>query len=241
LKTKVPETALSKALEIPDGKIGRRGMKKILFQGDSITDCGRKRENNTHLGMGYALLVKAQLGFDSPGQYEFYNRGISGNRIVDLYARIKADIINLAPDYISILIGVNDVLHEFGGHNGVDADKFEKIYSMLIEEIKQALPDVKIIIMEPFCLKGLYTDNTENEPNKWDELSAEVRERAKRAKNVAEKYNLTFVEIQEVLDKATMIMNDAYWLADGVHPKEMGHELLKREWIKAFEKIVEMR
>ena len=84
-------------------------MKRILFQGDSITDCGRARENDAHVGTGYALLVKSQLGFENPGEYEFYNRGISGNRIVDLYARIKADIINLAPDYISILIGVNDV------------------------------------------------------------------------------------------------------------------------------------
>ena len=102
-------------------------MKRILFQGDSITDCGRARDNNTHVGTGYAVLVKSQLGFENPGEYEFYNKGISGNRIVDLYARIKADIINLSPDYISILIGVNDVWHEFFGHNGVDADKYEKI------------------------------------------------------------------------------------------------------------------
>ena len=66
-------------------------MKRILFQGDSITDCGREREDNAHLGTGYALLVKSQLGFENPGEYEFYNRGISGNRIVDLYARIKAE------------------------------------------------------------------------------------------------------------------------------------------------------
>ena len=112
-------------------------MKTILFQGDSITDCGRNREMITSTGVGYPLLVKAQLGFENPGEYTFINKGISGNRIVDLYARIKADIINLKPDYISFLIGVNDVWHEFGGHNGVDADKFEKIYTMLIEEIKE--------------------------------------------------------------------------------------------------------
>lgn len=216
-------------------------MKGILFQGDSITDCGRVRENDAHVGMGYALFVKAQLGFNNPGEYEFYNRGISGNRIVDLYARIKADIINLAPDYISILIGVNDVLHEFSSHNGVDADKYEKIYCMLIEEIKEALPDVKIMIIEPFCLKGFYTDNTEEEPNKWKMFDAEVRKRAKKAKKVAEKYNLTFVEIQSVLDQATDIIGDTYWLTDGVHPTPMGHELLKKEWMKAFEKIVETR
>ncbi len=212
-------------------------MKRILFQGDSITDCGRARENDANVGTGYALLVKSQLGFENPGEYEFYNRGIWGNRIVDLYARIKADIINLAPDYISILIGVNDVWHEFGAHNGVDADKYEKIYCMLIEEIREALPDVKIMIMEPFVLKGFGTDNTEEEPNKWNIFDSEVRKRAEKAKKVAEKYNLTFVELQNVFDMATEMKDAAYWLEDGVHPTAMGHELLKREWIKAFEKI----
>ncbi len=212
-------------------------MKKILFQGDSITDCGRARDNDAHLGMGYAFLVKSQLGFENPGEYEFYNRGISGNRIVDLYARIKADIINIAPDYISILIGVNDVWHEFFEQNGVDAEKFEKIYCMLIEEIKEALPDAKIMIMEPFCLKGSATRNTEEDPNKWSVFNAEVRKRAQKAKKVAEKYNLHFVAIQSVLDKSAEIIDDTYWLADGVHPTAMGHELLKREWIQEFKKI----
>lgn len=209
-------------------------MKKILFQGDSITDCGRSRENDVHIGTGYPLLVKSQLGFENPGEYEFYNRGISGNRVVDLYARIKADIINLAPDYMSILIGVNDVWHEFGGHNGVDADKYEKIYCMLIEEIKEALPNVKIMIMEPFCLRAVATENTEDCPDKWNMFNAEVKKRAEKAKKVAEKYNLTFVELQDKLDRAAETAENAYWLADGVHPTPMGHELIKREWLKAF-------
>lgn len=214
-------------------------MKKILFQGDSITDCGRERGNDTHVGTGYALLVKSQLGFESPGEYEFYNRGISGNRIVDLYARIKSDIINIAPDYISILIGVNDVWHEFSGNNGVDAEKYEKIYCMLIEEIKEALPDVKIMIIEPFCLRGSATENTEEQPNKWNVFDDEVKKRAEKAKRVAEKYNLIYVELQNLLGKAAEIVDNNYWLADGVHPTTMGHELLKREWIKAFNKMKE--
>lgn len=215
-------------------------MKRILFQGDSITDCGRARDCDAHVGTGYALLVKSQLGFENPGEYQFYNRGISGNRIVDLYARIKSDIINLAPDYLSILIGVNDVWHEITYRNGVDADKYEKIYCMLIEEIREALPDVKIMIMEPFVLKGCGTDSTEEAPNKWNIFDSEVRKRAERARKVAEKYGLTFVELQHVFDKAAENMDSAYWLADGVHPTASGHELLKREWIKAFEKMIEL-
>ena len=212
-------------------------MKRILFQGDSITDCDRARGNDAHVGTGYALLVKSQLGFENPGEYEFYNRGISGNRIVDLYARIKADIINLAPDYISILIGVNDVWHEFGVHNGVDADKYEKIYCMLIEEIKEALPDVKIMIMEPFCLRGPATDNTEEQPDKWDVFNTEVQKRAEKAQKVAKKYHLVYVPLQEKFNEAAKLEENTYWLVDGVHPTPMGHELIKREWLKAFSEL----
>ena len=83
--------------------------KIIVFQGDSITDAGRAKDNDISVGVGYANLVKAHLSANEPYQYQFYNRGISGNRVVDLYARIKIDMINLKPDYMSILIGVNDV------------------------------------------------------------------------------------------------------------------------------------
>jgi len=113
--------------------------KRILFQGDSITDCGRKREDFYGMGTGYPLLVKGALGFDAPGEYEVINRGIGGNRIVDLYARIKADFTNLKPDYLSIYIGVNDTWHEIAFGNGVDTDKFERIYAMLLDEITSAL------------------------------------------------------------------------------------------------------
>ena len=129
--------------------------KIILFQGDSITDAGRSYERNDMRGRGYATMVSGELGLSYPEEYEFINRGISGNRIVDIYARMKSDIINLKPDYMSLLIGVNDVWHEFYENpNGVATDKFEKVYSMLIEELKEALPDLKIMILEPFVLKG---------------------------------------------------------------------------------------
>lgn len=210
-------------------------MKTILFQGDSITDCGRSREDNAQIGTGYALLVKSQLGFEKPNQYEFYNRGISGNRIVDVYARIKADIINLKPDYMSLLIGVNDVWHEIDANNGVDADKFEKIYSMLIEEIKEALPELMIMILEPFCLKGSATEDTDDQPDKWNTFYTEVKKRAVKAKAVAEKYGLVYVELQDKFDKLAQTADNTYWLGDGVHPTPMGHEMIKREWLKAFE------
>ena len=205
---------------------------KILFQGDSITDAGRARDNDVNVGRGYPLMVKASLGFEAPGRYEFVNRGISGNRIVDVYARIKNDIINLKPDVMSILIGVNDVWHEFAeSPNGVSADKYYKIYDMLIEEVKNALPDIKIMIMEPFVLKACATEE------KWDCFNSEVKKRAEMAKKIAQKYNLPFISLQDGFDKLSKNIEESYWLADGVHPTAMGHEYIKNEWIKAFKAL----
>lgn len=203
-------------------------MKTILFQGDSITDAIRNRDLPFDMGKGYPNLVSAHLGFENPGEYEFINRGISGNRIVDLYARIKKDLINLKPDYMSILIGVNDVWHELAYENGVAPDKFRKIYSMLIEEVKEALPDIKIMLLEPFVLPGPATEEH------MDKFSA-VYEMAKITKEIAEKYNLVFVPLQEKFDEATKLAEATYWLGDGVHPTPKGHELIKREWLKGFE------
>lgn len=212
-------------------------MKRILFQGDSITDCSWSRDNPSHIGYGYPVHVKAQLGYDCPGAYDFQNRAISGNRVVDVYARIKADIINLRPDVMSILIGVNDVWHEVDWQNGVDAEKYEKIYSMLIEEVKAELPDIKIMILEPFCLRASATDNTEAIPDKWNIFNSEVKKRAEKAKAVAEKYNLPFIPLQQKFDEMSAGTENSYWLADGVHPTAMGHELIAREWLKAFSKL----
>lgn len=205
---------------------------KILFQGDSITDAIRSREQDEYMGSGYATMVAGELGCKYPGECEFVNRGISGNRIVDVYARIKCDIINLKPDVMSLLIGVNDVWHETGDSpNGVDAYKFYKVYDMLIDEIKTALPNIKIMILEPFCLlcDGI-KDN-------WDYFSTEVPKRAEMAKKIAEKYNLKFVPIQQKLDDACKNAPSTYWLHDGVHPTAPGHNLIKNEWLKAFEEM----
>ena len=200
-------------------------MKTILFQGDSITDCGR----GEGLGIGYPLLVTAKLGFENPNEYNFINRGISGNRIVDVYARIKKDIINLKPDYMSILIGVNDVWHEFSEKNGVSAERYEKVYNMLIEDIFAELPDVKIFILEPFVLKGAGTEEN------WDRFRPEVELRAEAAKRVAQKHGLIFVPLQDKFDNAVENGDTAYWLSDGVHPTAAGHEIIKESLIEAID------
>ena len=202
---------------------------RILFQGDSITDAGRDYNNDATLGRGYALLVEASLGYSEPGEHMFINKGISGNRIVDLYARMKRDILNYKPDVMSILIGVNDVWHELGDSpNGVDADKFFKIYSMLIEEVKAELPNIKIMIMEPFVLEACSTEAN------WEYFKTETKKRAEMAKKIAEKYNLAFIPLQDGFDALAKKAPNNYWLGDGVHPTAKGHEYIKGEWLKAY-------
>ena len=211
--------------------------KVILFQGDSITDCGRGQNcKDGNLGHGYATVVSGNLGAQSVGEYTFYNRGISGNRIVDVYARIKRDIINLKPDYMSILIGINDVWHEYGEQNGVATEKFERIYNMLIEEIKEALPNIKIMILEPFVLEGSATENTEEHPARFEYFVNGANEKRAAVKRVAEKNGLTFVPLFDVFNAADK-ENKGVWSGDGVHPSALGHGLIATEWLKAFNKI----
>ena len=214
--------------------------KIILFQGDSITDCGRNRDSDLYRGggTGYPTMVSGLLGAKEPYRYTFYNRGISGNRVVDLYARIRIDMINLKPDYISILIGINDVWHEYSHKNGVDAEKFEMVYNLLIEELKRDLPDVKIMILEPFVLPGCATKSDAENPDRWEFFVKETALRREAARRVAEKQNILFVPLQELFDKANVdAPNDQYWLVDGVHPSPAGHELIKNAWLEAFEKL----
>ena len=208
-------------------------MKKILFMGDSITDAERTTTGcGQGLGCGYARLVSAHLGYKYPGEYEFINRGINGNRIVDLYARVKGDVICHAPDYMSILIGVNDVWHDLEEcPNGVDPEKFYKVYDMFISEIKEALPNIKLMILLPFVLEASATQG------KMDFFNAEVPKRAEMAKKIGEKYGIPVVELQSGFDKLCESAPNEYWLYDGVHPSYAGHEFIKTKWLEAFEAI----
>lgn len=115
---------------------------------------GRDRDADlcaSSCGYGYPNAIAFQLIKSNPIKYEIYNRGVSGDRIVDLYARIKRDVWNVSPDVLSILIGINDIWHDlFENPNGVDVVRFEKIYRMIIEETKERLPNIKIVLCEPF-------------------------------------------------------------------------------------------
>ena len=209
-------------------------MKTFLFQGDSITDANRDDEElvNSGLGCGYAFLLASEIEEMNKGKIKFINRGNSGDRITDVYARIKEDIINLKPDGMSILIGVNDVSHELTMNCGVSPKKFRMIYDMLIEEIKESLPEIKIIILEPFVLKGTATEKL------WTEFNSEVRKMAEISSGVAEKYGFDFVPLQDKFDELSSDGNISYWSVDGIHPTSAGHCLIKEELKKVIEKYI---
>ena len=206
---------------------------KILFVGDSITDAGRIYENPADVGRGYAMLVKASLGLDCP-DIEFVNRGVNGNTLVDLYSRIKKDIINLKPDVLSVFIGINDVKQDIDFDNGVVTSKFIKIYEMLLDEIFEALPEIKIMLIAPFVLEGRQTMNRESDEERFSKFRCRTDEKINAVKSIAKKYNLPLIDLQTEFDKRCDSVPSLYFSLDGVHPTPEGHELIKRLWLDVY-------
>ncbi|MFV0529330.1 MAG: SGNH/GDSL hydrolase family protein [Lachnospiraceae bacterium] len=208
--------------------------KRILFIGDSITDGNRYKEEkdrgdlNHQMGHSYAYVVNAILGSNAPEKgYEFLNRGISGNRVIDLYGRVYEDLILLKPDVVSILVGVNDGPQAEHGYQATGAVKFETLYRMLLEEIRAALPEVSLVICEPFIgQSGTALDERYEE---WENCIKEYRIKAGA---LAEEFNAVFVPLQENFHKACKHRDSSYWIWDGIHPTENGHELIARQWIQ---------
>lgn len=212
-------------------------MKTVLFQGDSITDADRNRQLSSSMGSGYASMAAGWLGCEYPGAYQCLNRGIGGNRIVDLYARIREDIIKLKPDIVSILIGVNDVWSDVEDDMGTSTQKFETIYEMIIGEIREALPRTEIMLLGPYVLNGCGVCSDAAHPSRWEFMRDGVAEKAAVAKRVAQKHGLVYVPLQEAFDAAVAAAPVEHWVQEGVHPTPAGYELIKREWIKGFKMI----
>lgn len=202
----------------------------ILFQGDSITDTQRNREisqpNHSYaLGNGYANHIASTLLYRYPTlNLRFYNRGISGNRVVDLYARWRIDAINLCPTVISILIGVNDTWHRFGSDNGVEVERYAQVYRMLLEYTRTQLPATKLILCEPFVLPCGVVQPA------WQE---EMAARQEVVGTLATDFGATFVPFQSAFDEVANTPSPAYWLVDGVHPTPAGHHLMAEKWMQA--------
>ena len=203
----------------------------ILFQGDSITDGNRGRNsdpNHIH-GHGYQYILASEILAENLGKnVTVYNRGISGNRIADLYARWIEDCLNLKPTILSILIGVNELIFQYDHNCGASPERFKKTYRTLIEEVLEKNPDTKIIIMEPFFGK-----HREEAPGEY--IKSNIGFYQKASKEIAEEFNLIFVPLQEVFDEASKNCNIFELLWDGVHPTTAGHQLIARQWKKCVE------
>ena len=199
----------------------------ILFQGDSITDAGRDKKRNgpnnwTALGRGYACLAAGALLADHPqAQLTIYNRGISGNKVPDLAARWQEETLDLKPAVLSILIGVNDIWHKLAGRYSGTVDDYEKGYRDLLKRTLSVLPDVRIVVCEPFVLRCGAVN---------DEWFPEFDQRRAAAKRVADELKLTFVPFQSMFDAASKLAPPAYWAGDGVHPTLAGHALMAKTW-----------
>ena len=204
----------------------------ILFQGDSITDAGRNRKDEavpnsqSQLGFGYALFTTASILANYPSkELNLYNRGISGNKVFQLAERWEKDCLELQPNILSILIGVNDFWHtKTGGYSGT-IETYATDYRNLILRTKKALPKMRIVILEPFIIRGgTALDNT------WENDFAPYRIAAKK---VAKDNDLIFVPLQSVFNEALKYAPADYWGKDGVHPSMAGAQLMAQAWLKA--------
>jgi lysophospholipase L1-like esterase len=202
---------------------------RILFQGDSITDGARGRNNDPNhlLGHSYAFLVAAKYGARYPERnLGFFNRGISGNKIPELAGRWQKDTIDLQPTVVSILIGVNDIWHPLNGGQEVSADKFEAGYDQLLTETAAALPQAKIILCEPFITPGKATSE------KWDVWQGHVQKFQTIVAKLGAKHHAPVVKLQKVFDDACKRAPAEYWVWDGVHPTYAGNQLIADEWVR---------
>lgn len=194
---------------------------KVLFQGDSITDCGRGRTSDPNhiLGHGYAFIIAARNGAERPGhRTEFINRGVSGNTVLDLRKRWKQDALELQPDLLSVLIGAND------SGRAVDPEVFEKTLEGLLADTKAAKPSLRIVICEPFLAPdGPAIRKSPGRSERMKVLQAVCR-------RVAERHKAVFVPLQAVFDEAAGRAPWNHWIWDGVHPTAAGHQLIADAW-----------
>lgn len=206
----------------------------ILFQGDSITDGnrGRNTDLNHIMGHGYAFSIASRVGADYPEKrYQFYNRGISGNKVNDLEKRWQTDTLDLKPDVLSILVGVNDSSSVVLSREPViSPQKYEETYQLLLEQTLQRFPNILFVLCEPFILPvGRVKEN-------WDAYHRDIAKRQAIVRKLAERYKAVFVGFQEIFDNACKKASAEYWIWDGVHPTVSGHELMASEWIRQVEK-----
>jgi len=199
----------------------------LLFQGDSITDCLRDRTRSgpndpAALGAGYVGRIAGDLLALHPGAgWKFFNRGISGDRSVDLLGRWRREALALKPDLVSILVGVNDTWHEHLSGNGIPVSRYAELYRMILDDTRRARPDVRLVLGEPFALPGGEFKEA------W---MGDLRERAAVVRQLAQESGAAFAPYQAMFDAALRNFSAPELAADGVHPSPLGHQLMAQAW-----------
>ncbi|MFZ2539467.1 MAG: SGNH/GDSL hydrolase family protein [Oscillospiraceae bacterium] len=202
---------------------------KILFQGDSITDAGRTYDvqlegivTPCELGIGYPNKVKEFLDtFFKDKNITVLNRGISGNRTIDLRNRWDKDCIDLKPDYLSILIGVNDTWRRYDANDSTCAEEYEANFRHLLQRAKDEL-NCEIIILEPFLIP------TDRNKDCWYE---DLIWKIQVARKLAREFGATFISLDGAFASKCTEMEPSYWSLDGVHPTDAGHSFIARLWL----------
>jgi lysophospholipase L1-like esterase len=229
--------------EIISAAAPKNGVKKIqllkdqtiLFQGDSITDAGRSKEetgfnNPKALGTGYALLSAVELLEEfAELNLKIYNKGISGNKVYQLAERWDKDCIDLKPDILSILIGVNDFWHKLNGNYNGTIEIYRNDFIALLERTKKALPNIKLVICEPYAVPGVKAVD-----EKW---FPDFYEYQKAAREIAESFGAIFVPFQKVYDEAIKRAPASYWTGDGVHAALPGAQLMAEAWTEVIKGV----
>ncbi len=196
----------------------------VLFQGDSITDAGRSRENHALLGGGYASHVAAWFSMLHPElRVRFLNRGISGNRVRDLQARWQTDCLDLRPDWVSIMIGINDTWRRYDRNDPTPAADFAAGYRDILARTRDAL-QARLILLEPFVLP------VPEDRKAWRE---DLDPKIAAVRALAMEFGAVYIPLDGLFAAACARREPAFWAADGVHPTQAGHAFIARAWLSA--------
>ncbi len=199
----------------------------VLFQGDSITDASRDYANGEDWGRGYVNFIASWYSAQYPeAGVRFLNRGLSGNRAIDLVNRWDTDCLDLKPDLLTILIGVNDTWRKYDRDDPTSVEDFEVRYRNILMRTRETLPDTPIILMEPFVLP---------EPPDRLEWREDLNPKILATRRLAEEFQLTLIPLDYLFQKACALREPSFWSADGVHPTQPGHALIAQSWLKITE------
>ena len=202
---------------------------RILFQGDSITDCARDRSDITSLGCGYPKYVKQYLLECYPQlEFEFINKGISAHKTRDLVARWQEDAVDIQPDIISILVGVNDTWHQCDSQDWIPNDVFEANYRSLLEDIKTKTK-AKIIMLEQYVLDFPEMKVFHND----------IDEKIQIVRRLASEYADRYIPLDGLFAAACVSEPPSFWTLEGVHPTDEGHRLIADYYFDAVSDIIE--